>query len=849
MARLIIQPVIYSQTKYPMRTKRNLFLLLIAAWIMHLPSLLAQPCQIDVQIDPPTAMLTCQNPSVQVQATVDPPGNYFISWQGPAQLPNVLNPVITVPGTYSLFVFDSMQCWGGDTIVITKAPDIPEVLITASSITCDVQNDPVILSAVVTGGGNYSYTWTTGESTAEIEVSDPGAYCVTITDLASGCTATTCFALTLPAPLALTFTYSNQFFCGDSTVLCLDVQGGIPPYQYTWNTGSGGQWWSCVFDPTPGNYTATVTDAFGCSQVATFVVEEDPNECAHVTGQVLADWNTNCTIESSDDGLSGIIIHIENTAGDEFYAYTDNDGAYSIELYPGDYTFEVLPPNALWNPCVSPVNISLGVNQTLTQDFLLQPLADCPAMTVDVVNSLLRRCFNGQYYIQYCNQGTADATGAYVDFELDPLLTLADAGLPYTDLGNNQYRFELGDVPFNTCGNFWVKVTVSCNATLGQTLCSEAIIFPTGNCEPENPLWSGASLQLSAACQGDSLDFTIQNIGAGDMVDPLDYVIIEDAVMFMQAPPPITYLASGAEHHVKLPANGHTWRLEVDQAPFHPGNSQPSLSVEGCTTNSQFTTGFVTQFPADDNDPWVDFDCSQVVGSYDPNDKQGYPTGYSQVHYIKRGTDIEYLIRFQNTGTDTAFTVVIRDELSSALDPGSVVPGAASHPYRFEYFGDRNIKFTFPDINLPDSTTNLEGSQGYVSFRISQKDALPLETDILNTAGIYFDFNEPVYTNTTTHRVGENFVVVSTWQPFLAGVAMQVMPNPVTESALFILDGLSANAEWQVALSDVTGRPVRRAVVNGSQWQFERNGLPAGIYFLRVLSAGQVIGSGKVILK
>ncbi|MBL7775389.1 MAG: T9SS type A sorting domain-containing protein, partial [Saprospiraceae bacterium] len=318
----------------------------------------------------------------------------------------------------------------------------------------------------------------------------------------------------------------------------------------------------------------------------------------------------------------------------------------------------------------------------------------------------------------------------------------------------------------------------------------------------------------------------------------------------MQAPPPAVYLAAGEKYHVKVPANGSTWRLEVEQEVFHPGDSQPSAWAEGCATTGQFSTGFVNQFPVNDNDPWIDIDCTPNVGSYDPNDKQGFPTGYAAQHFIEQNTDIEYLIRFQNTGTDTAFTVVIRDELSPSLDAGSVRPGASSHPYKFEYFGDRNIKFTFENILLPDSNVNQAGSQGFVSFRVSQKADLPEQTTIQNTAGIFFDFNEPVYTNTTLHRVGKNFVTVSSWQAFRDQVELRVLPNPVAETAILQLSGVAQLPEWQLEILDATGRPVRSATVTGqSQWQFQRGELPAGLYLLRIRAEGQLIGSGKLMLK
>ncbi|MBK8554510.1 MAG: T9SS type A sorting domain-containing protein [Lewinellaceae bacterium] len=271
--------------------------------------------------------------------------------------------------------------------------------------------------------------------------------------------------------------------------------------------------------------------------------------------------------------------------------------------------------------------------------------------------------------------------------------------------------------------------------------------------------------------------------------------------------------------------------------------------MEGCTTGQNFSTGYVTQYETDDLDNWNDIDCRENVGSFDPNDKEGFPRGYGAEHYIKPGIDLEYLIRFQNTGTDTAFLVVIRDTLSAALDPGSIVPGPASHPYRFDYYGDGALKFVFDNIMLPDSNVNEAASHGFVSFKVKQRENLPLETDIFNTAAIYFDGNAPVITNTTQHRLGQNFVTVSTWTPAVSGLDLSIAPNPANDFAVLQLHGLDADAQWQIEMLDATGKKVLAETSAGNQWRLERGTLPAGLYLLRVSSQGKMLGTGKVILK
>jgi hypothetical protein len=71
------------------------------------------------------------------------------------------------------------------------------------------------------------------------------------------------------------------------------------------------------------------------------------------------------------------------------------------------------------------------------------------------------------------------------------------------------------------------------------------------------------------------------------------------------------------------------------------------------------------------------------------------------------------------------------------------------------------LTWTFNPINLPDSTTDLLGSNGYIRFSIKPKENLPEKTKIENFADIYFDYNPPVRTNTTMNTLYDLPTVVS----------------------------------------------------------------------------------------
>lgn len=150
---------------------------------------------------------------------------------------------------------------------------------------------------------------------------------------------------------------------------------------------------------------------------------------------------------------------------------------------------------------------------------------------------------------------------------------------------------------------------------------------------------------------------------------------------------------------------------------------------------------------------------SQMVRcSYDPNDKQVEPIDITATGngYIEYGQDLTYLIRFQNTGNDTAYTVNIMDDLSELLDHSTLQVVSASDPYTVSMSSSGTVSFLFENIDLPDSTTDYDGSQGYIEFVIQHVpilDSNDYNYYITNHANIYFDNNEAVVTNSTLTRI------------------------------------------------------------------------------------------------
>ena len=164
----------------------------------------------------------------------------------------------------------------------------------------------------------------------------------------------------------------------------------------------------------------------------------------------------------------------------------------------------------------------------------------------------------------------------------------------------------------------------------------------------------------------------------------------------------------------------------------------------------------------------------EITGSYDPNDKLVFPRNF---YHIENDTILDYTIRFQNTGNDTAFTVVVRDTLPLDVDTRTFEMSAASHPYTYALTGNGILTFTFANILLPDSNTNEPLSHGLVNFRIKPILPLQLGQEITNAADIYFDFNPPIRTPDATVMVTDGTGV----RPEAAPEMLTVFPVPAKQ--------------------------------------------------------------------
>lgn len=570
-----------------------------------------------------------------------------------------------------------------------------------------------------------------------------------------------------------------------------------------------------------------------------------------ITGRVALDTSGNCLVEPAEEALEDWLV-AATKSGNTFIATTNELGEYILPADTGVYRVRLIKPSENWASCQDEVELTFDLNDTSANiDFPVDIEIECPNLAISHTVPAIRPCFERPSYVNYCNYGTETAVDAYIDIVYDSLIRPVNASIDFDSLGEQVYRFELGDIEPLECGEFRVDLFLDCEAVVGASYCIEAHAFPDTLCTPPAATWSGAFIEVSAVCEQDSVYFRIENTGSGNMeIDEYSkFIIVEDIILLKRDS---VSFDSGQFDTIPFPANGSTYAMVAEQVEDAPGFSYPMAIVEGCGENDEgeFSIGYSQQFPLNDANPFLDIDCPIAISSFDPNDKQGFPVGYQEEHFIQLNTPIEYLVRFQNTGTDTAFTVIIRDTLDTNLDIASLQVGASSHSFDFDVTGEGVLVFNFQNIMLPDSNVNQLASNGFIEYKITPKTEAELGTVIRNRAAIYFDFNEPVITNETFHTLGIDFVefIVGTTQyPTRSNIAIVVRPNPFDQQTEILIENHSED-NYFLEIFDINGKLIRSEQHNGSVITFYRKNLVNGLYFYRLSASDGFLNTGKIII-
>ncbi len=293
--------------------------------------------------------------------------------------------------------------------------------------------------------------------------------------------------------------------------------------------------------------------------------------------------------------------------------------------------------------------------------------------------------------------------------------------------------------------------------------------------------------------------------------------------------PAVSILSTGAP--VNTTANGFTYAF-ADLLPFETRTLLVTMQVPVIPTVSlgQLVTSTVSiDLPVDVNAANDSFAITEaIIGSFDPNDKMERHGPEILVSSFTPNDYLFYTIRFENTGTASAYNIKITDTLDEQLDETTVemisVTGISCNMLR----EGRQLTWLFEGVDLPPTIENPEQSQGHVTFKVKPKPGYAAGDVIPNLASIYFDFNPPIVTEPfLTH-----FVDALGAQTF-AGNVFVCHPNPADDRLNLSLKG--SEKMQTLTVFDCTGKKViADQMQQTASASIDVSALSAGIYLVKI---------------
>ncbi|MBL0343389.1 MAG: SprB repeat-containing protein [Bacteroidetes bacterium] len=273
---------------------------------------------------------------------------YSYQWNNGASTQNINT---LTAGNYSVTITDANGCSTNTTATVVQP--LQPMQISMNSITDVICYGGVNGSiSISTNGGSspYTYNWSNGATSQNVNTLTAGWYTVTVTDF-NGCNSLMSFTINEPAlPLQILPVSVIDIACipGATGSIDVSVQGGVAPYSYLWSNGSTNE---DLINLQQGSYSVTVTDVLGCSGIATYTIAD---HSASIVASVTAFQNVLCF-----NGSNGF-IDLEVNGGQTPYNYLWSNGMTTQDissLAAGTYSVTITDING----CTT--NISVVVQQ------------------------------------------------------------------------------------------------------------------------------------------------------------------------------------------------------------------------------------------------------------------------------------------------------------------------------------------------------------------------------------------------------------------------------------------------------------------------------------------------------
>ncbi len=182
------------------------------------------------------------------------------------------NAVNLSAGVHSVTVTDSHGCTSVTQVTIPTPSPMALLLDELAHVSCYGLSDGHIHISVHGGTPPYTYQWSNGAVTEDLDDIPAGTYTVTVTDY-HDCSVVDSFTVTQPDTLTSAIIDVHPVLCyGDNSGgATVTVSGGTPPYSYLWDDGSVAASNDSLY---AGVHTVTISDAHDCQNIDTVEITQ-----------------------------------------------------------------------------------------------------------------------------------------------------------------------------------------------------------------------------------------------------------------------------------------------------------------------------------------------------------------------------------------------------------------------------------------------------------------------------------------------------------------------------------------------------------------------------------------------
>jgi len=826
----------------------------------------------------------CTNGSASVLSATGGIAPYSYIWSTGASGAQINN---LSTGSYNTVVTDAQGCSVMAYFYIPQGITINANPVTTSA-TC-LQNNGSVISFGSGGVPPYNYVYSSGQTTQSATGLTTGNYYVQASDV-NGCVGTDYFFINSSTPITVTYTASQSLCTAPTGSATLNISGGQAPYTINWAT-SPGQTGTVLNNVYGGVYFFSITDANGCVQSGAANVPSVSNmasfewatasSCPGSTGSanvsawtnnppLTYSWSTggttasigglapggyNCTITDAMGcqlNKSLVVTYIApinvgflNTPSTCIFR---NDGSINLSVSGGTspYTYS-------WSNGQNTQNIANLAGDTMYWVTVtdVNGCSSCPKWTYLGTNFQNDSC--------YCTViGTV-----YHDVNGNCLKDMGETNVHNILIKNN-----------NTINNYKIR-----NYLFTDTAGIYSFILPTGNYNIQEVI---QYMYPPSLCQSNNNPLSIvgssgctYTVDFANAINPLHDIHLMRAHLTLPVPGnsyiqqiivqndgtiPENSIELGYAHDGQMPfVNSSGINLiqpnsglapnwyAASNISLNPGQATSSIITYTVPTNIplgthvNFWDSAVYTPPMSnwltDYSPWNNVNAfdTVVVGSFDPNMKEVSPKGVGPLGYItSNDTVLDYVIHFQNTGTYPAAKIVVVDTLDADLDWESLKPGYGNHYFTTEMDKNGVVTFTFNNIQLPPQYISEVGSIGMFCYSVHTLNNLPVGTQFKNSAAIFFDYNAPIYTNTTVNTINNSIGVSSVKSK---DGQMILFPNPASENCTVKFNSVSEGSA-ALEIYSMTGALISSAPTylksGENTLSFSVGALSNGLYIVRL---------------